>query len=118
MREGDVGGDGEVREEGRLLRGVGDRAVARWRVGEVVFRAIVIRTDECGVGMREQAGEGAQDSRLAAAGGAEEDGPVVGEVEVDIEGERAELSAELEAVVVLKLGVREHGSWAIAGVNT
>ena len=89
-----------MREERRLLRGVGDAAIARRCVGEVVFVAVAVLAHEVGVGVGKQAGEGAEDGALAAAGRTKDDGPVTGEVEIDVERERSERGAELQAVVM------------------
>ena len=100
LREGDVVGDVEMREERRLLRGVGDVAIAWWCVGEVVFVAVTVLADEARGGVGEKTGEGAEDGALAAAGGAEDDRPVAGDVEIDVEREGSELRAQLEAMVM------------------
>ena len=104
MGEGDVVRDGEVREDRRLLWSVGDAAVTRRCVGEVVRVAIVVLAREACVGVGQQTGEGAEDGAFAAAGGAEDDGPVVSEVEIDVEREGSECGAELELMVMPERG--------------
>jgi hypothetical protein len=103
LREGDVLGDGEVREERRLLRGIRDAAITRREVREVVLFAVFFLSNEFGFCVAEQTGEGAKDGALSAAGGAEDDGPIAGQIEVDVEREGSEGRAELEAVVMPEL---------------
>ena len=100
MCEGNVVRDREVREERRLLRSVGDAALARRKMSEVVFVAIVVLADEARVCVGEKTREGAEDGALAASGGAEDDCPVAGYVEVDVEREGTEYGAQLEAMVM------------------
>src|SRR6185312_9445005 len=98
--ESDVLGDGEMREERRLLRSVRDAAIVRWRVSEVFLGAVFVGSNEFRFGVWEYTGDGAEDGALAAAGRAEDDRPVAGEVEVEVEREGSEIGAELETVMV------------------
>ena len=71
--EADVLGDREVREERELLRDVPDRAPLRRPVhaaGGVEPDVVAERDPACGGPV--QPGDGAQDGRLAGAGGADE----------------------------------------------
>jgi hypothetical protein len=94
-----MGRDRKVREERGLLRNVGDLALAGREVGEDVWRVVGVEAKEFDFGVGEQAGDGAEDRAFAAAGGAEDDGPVAGKREIDVEVEGAE--ARLNAQVVV-----------------
>jgi len=88
-----------MREERRLLRSVRDAAIVRWRVSEV-FGAVFVGSNEFRLGVGEHTGDGAEDGALAAAGRAEDDRPVAGEIEVKVEREGSEIGAELKTVMV------------------
>lgn len=89
---GDVGGDGEVREEGWML---GDKAGVAAAGGDVDIGGAVgegasVEGDVAGVGGFE-AGDEAEEGGLAGAGGAEDDGPGGGEAAGELEAEVASL---------------------------
>jgi hypothetical protein len=69
-------------------------------VSEIVLVAVAVLADEASVCVGEEACYSAENGALATTGGTEDDGPVAGEIEVDVERERPECSAKLKAVMM------------------
>ena len=67
---------------------------------EIVLVGVVGLACEPSGGIGQQSRNGAKDGALTAARRAEDDGPVAGEIEIDVEREGSERGAELEAMMM------------------